>query len=55
MQIKVEPFAWATFNGEGSYDLRLYEENEDYLEEWIKLNGEKYKDWVELLYRVSKE
>lgn len=43
-------FAWATFNGEGSYDLILYEGNESYKEEYIKRNGEKYKDWVVELY-----
>jgi len=43
-------FAWATFAGEGSYDLMLYEGNEDYKEEYIKRNGEKYKDWVTELY-----
>ena len=46
-----EIFAWATFDGEGSYDLRLYEDNENYLVEWISRNGEKYKDWVVPLYR----
>ena len=46
-----EIFAWATFDGEGSYELRLYENNEDYLVEWISRNGEKYKDWVVPLYR----
>lgn len=43
-------FAWATFDGEGSYDLRLYDGNENYLNEWLARNGEKYKDWVVPLY-----
>ncbi len=43
-------FAWATFDGEGSYDLRLYESNEDYKDEYIKRNGEKYASWVIPLY-----
>lgn len=45
-----EPFAWATFDGEQSYDLRLYAENEDYREDYIKRNGEKYASWVTPLY-----
>ena len=51
--VRCEPFAWATFNGEGGYNLRLYECNEQYREEYIALNGEKYKDWVMPLYRKS--
>ena len=43
-------FAWATFDGEGGYDLRLYDMNEDYKDNYIKHNGEKYKDWVIPLY-----
>lgn len=45
-----EIFAWATFDGEGSYDLCLYESNENYFIEWVSRNGEKYKDWVIPLY-----
>ena len=44
------PFAWATFDGEQGYDLRLYEEDEDYREDYIKRNGEKYASWVTPLY-----
>lgn len=43
-------FAWATFDGEGGYDLRLYDMNEDYKDNYIERNGEKYKDWVVPLY-----
>lgn len=39
-------FAWATFDGEGGYDLRLHEGNESYRDDYIKLNGEKYASWV---------
>lgn len=46
-----EPFAWATFDGEGSYDLRLYECNENYRDDYLKRNGDKYAGWVEPLYR----
>lgn len=42
--------AWKTFDGEGGYDLRLYEDNEDYRDKWIATNGDKYADWVEPLY-----
>lgn len=48
--LKFNVFAWATFDGEGSYDLRLYEGNEDYLENFIKQSGEKYSGWVFPLY-----
>ena len=47
------PFAWATFDGEGGYDLRLYENNENYRDEYIARNGDMYKDWVTPLYRES--
>ena len=43
-------FAWATFDGEGGYDLRLYDMNEDYKDNYIERNGEKYKGWVVPLY-----
>ena len=43
-------FAWATFDGEGGYDLRLYDMNEDYKDNYIERNGEKYKDCVIPLY-----
>ena len=43
-------FAWATFDGEGGYDLMLYDMNEDYKDNYIERNGEKYKGWVVPLY-----
>ena len=43
-------FAWATFDGEGGYDLMLYDMNENYKDNYIERNGEKYKDWVVPLY-----
>jgi ABC-type cobalt transport system substrate-binding protein len=42
--------AWRTFDGEGGYDLRNYEGNETYREDWIKRNGDKYASWVEPLF-----
>jgi len=45
-----EPVAWMTFDGEYSYELMLVKDNEDYRNEYIKRNGEKYKDWVQPLY-----
>lgn len=39
-------FAWATFDGEGGYDLRLYENNESYRDDYINCNGAKYASWV---------
>jgi hypothetical protein len=44
-----EPVAWRTFDGEGGYDYRTYENNEDYADEWDKRNS-KHKGWVEPLY-----
>jgi hypothetical protein len=44
-----EPVAWRTFNGEGGYDYRSYEENESYADDWDKRNP-KHKGWVEPLY-----
>ena len=45
-----EPVAWMTFDGEYSYELMIVNGNEDYRNEYIKRNGEKYKDWVQPLY-----
>jgi hypothetical protein len=47
---EVDPFAWAEFDGEGGYDLRLYENNEDFNQEYVERNGEKYSGWVMPLY-----
>jgi hypothetical protein len=49
-QENAEPFAWATFDGEGSYDLLLYQNNESYKDEYLKRNGHKYQTWVFPLY-----
>ena len=45
----VEPAAWRTFDGEGGYMFRAYEDNEDYQEWWEKRNPHQ-KGWVEPLY-----
>ena len=45
-----EPFAWAEFDGEGSYFLRLYENNETYAEDWNKRNPN-HIGWVEPIYK----
>lgn len=45
-----EPVAWRTFDGEGGYDYRDYDMNENYRDEYIKRNGTKYASWVEPLY-----
>jgi hypothetical protein len=39
-----------TLDGEGGYDLRLYENNETYRDNYIQRNGEKYSSWVVPLY-----
>jgi len=46
---KQEPVAWRTFDGEGGYEYRSYEMNENYAEEWAKRNPN-HKGWVEPLY-----
>lgn len=49
----VDIFAWATFDGEGSYDLRLYEDNEGYLDDFRDANPLLHPDWVFPLCRLS--
>jgi hypothetical protein len=44
-----EPVAWRTFDGEGQYDYRTYEENEDY-QSWREARHPTHKNWVEPLY-----
>lgn len=48
--VQGEPVAWRTFDGEGGYDYRAYEGNEDYRDKFIARNGVKYAGWVEALY-----
>jgi hypothetical protein len=49
----VDIFAWATFDGEGSYDLRLYEDNEGYRDDFRDANPLLHPDWVFPLCRLS--
>lgn len=44
-----EVVAWRTFDGEGGYDYRDFEGNENYASEWARLNPG-HKGWVEPLY-----
>ena len=44
-----EPVAWRTFDGEGQYEYRTYEENENYANNWSKRNPN-HKGWVDKLY-----
>jgi hypothetical protein len=44
-----EPVAWRTFDGEGGYDYRSYEMNENYDKEWAERNPN-HAHWVEPLY-----
>ena len=44
-----EPVAWRTFDGEGGYDYRTYDDNENYREEWGRRNPN-HKGWVDPLY-----
>jgi hypothetical protein len=41
--------AWRTFDGEGGYDYRTYDDNENYRNEWDKRNPN-HKGWVDPLY-----
>ena len=50
-----EPVAWRTFDGEGGYDYRSYEDNETYRDEYIASNGQKYSRWVEPLYTTPQQ
>lgn len=49
----VDIFAWATFDGEGSHDLRLYEDNENYRDDFRAANPALHPDWVFPLCRLS--
>ena len=44
-----EPVAWRTFDGEGGYDYRTYEDNDSYAAEWTQRNP-RHIGWVEPLY-----
>ena len=46
---KQEPVAWRTFDGEGGYDYRSYEDNESYADDWNKRNPN-HSGWVDKLY-----
>lgn len=46
------PAAWRTFDGEGGYEYRSYEGNEDYLQ-WWEEHHPNHKGWVKPLYLVS--
>lgn len=48
-QPEQEPVAWRTFDGEGGYDYRSYDDNENYAAEWAQRNP-RHVDWVEPLY-----
>jgi hypothetical protein len=47
-----EPVAWRTFDGEGQYEYRAYEENESYADDWNKRNPN-HAGWVDKLYTHS--
>jgi hypothetical protein len=49
------PVAWATFDGEGNYDYRNYEDNKNYRDEFIERNGTKYASWVMPLYAAPQK
>lgn len=43
-----EPVAWRTFDGEGNYEYRDYEMNENYDKEWAERNPN-HAHWVQPL------
>jgi hypothetical protein len=49
-QPEQEPVAWRTFDLEGGYDYRTYDDNENYRDEWDRRNPN-HKGWVEPLYK----
>lgn len=49
VQEPVEPVAWRTFDGEGGYEYRAYEDNECYAAAWAQRNPN-HVGWVEPLY-----
>ena len=51
-QPEQEPVAWRTFDGEGQYEYRAYEDNEGYADDWNKRNPN-HKGWVDKLYTHS--
>jgi hypothetical protein len=51
-QPEQEPVAWRTFDGEGGYDYRSYEDNESYADDWNKRNPN-HVGWVDELYTHS--
>jgi hypothetical protein len=50
LKLALEPVAWRTFDGEGGYEYRCYDMNEDYAEVWGQRNPN-HKGWVEPLYK----
>lgn len=50
-QPEQEPVAWRTFDGEGGYDYRSYEDNESYADDWNKRNPN-HAGWVDKLYTL---
>jgi hypothetical protein len=46
--------AWRTFDGEGGYEYRAYEENESYADDWNKRNPN-HKGWVDPLYTAPSQ
>lgn len=48
-EIEQEPVAWRTFDGEGQYEYRAYENNENY-GLWWEERHPNHKGWVEPLY-----
>ncbi len=47
--VQAEPVAWRTFDGEGGYDYRTYDDNENYRYAWDRRNPN-HKEWVEPLF-----
>jgi hypothetical protein len=50
---QAEPVAWRTFDGEGGYDYRTYDD-ENYAQEWAQRNPS-HENWVEPLYAAPQQ
>ena len=54
LKTEQEPVGWRTFDGEGGYDYRSYEMNENYDKEWAKRNPN-HAHWVEPVYTAPQK
>jgi len=53
-QQQAEPVAWRIFDGEGGYDYRTYDDNEDFVADWRRRNP-RHENWLEPLYTTPQQ